>query len=71
MVNRMRLLEKNIYNLRYIVCIILKIKSILVFGILCIMVFERKLVKNLDIILVMGFKVVKSVVYFFRLYDLR
>lgn len=71
MVNRMRLLEKNIYNLRYIVCIILKIKSILVFGILCIMVFERKLVKNLEIILVMGFNVVKSVVYFFRLYDLR
>lgn len=71
MVNRMRLLEKNIYNLRYIVCIILKIKSILVFGIMCIMVFERKLVKNLEIILVMGFNVVKSVVYFFRLYDLR
>lgn len=71
MVNRMRLLEKNIYNLRYIVCIILKIKSILVFGIVCIMVFERKLVKNLEIILVMGFNVVKSVVYFFRLYDLR
>lgn len=59
---REKLLVKNIYRIRFIVCVRLNVSKIIDFGIYLVMVFDKNFVKNLEKMVVIGFKVVKSVV---------